>query len=1042
MNNHSEIVKFNKLIYSINEEDKTASVVNNDNANGDVFIPKLINFNNQEYNIISIKEGAFRNLKSIYSLSFPFDSKVEKIEKDVFTFSSIESLFIPKSVKELQEGFCRGTSKLKLITVMPSNNQLMNIDNKMIVGKSNLMSEEYDNLLFVRRDVKSLIIPSFIKRIGRYAFSESCVENIFVPSQVREICEGSFFNCKKLEHVEISNKSELQTIEPLSFLNTSISSINIPSSVKHLLNVFYDESAKVSEMTSIDNSIVNIEEFENVSELENNNKETVSLIVNPKTNEKYVQTVIKTFFETNEERNIFISNFNVMKRMTKHPGMMKIVSFEEHPHPTIINEYGIVFTLKEMIAVKKNSISASTVYKILFGLLKTIEFLNHHNIYVEYLESNKIYIDENFWPRLLVSFINKNKKLIDEQNREKLRREISSYFKIIYEMLTGRVYKEDEHVSAISTIKQEWLKEFLQKYLTINKTNEVNKATISNIIEELELHKREIIGNDEKEEIEVSKYENEMNRFISEYLNEIQEKSADNIFYLNIYKEITTKNNQIAENKEEISKEQKNLELMLQNPEYLSKGDVIDTKKEELAKHYKQAADKGDVESMFKYAFMLDEGYGIEKNKKEASKYYKKAADEGHTKSMYKYGFMLANKDGIEENRSEAARYFKLAADRGHVESMFSYGFMLLKGDGVESNKREAAHYYKLSADLGHVDSMLTYAVLLSKGEGIEKNHEEASRYYKLAADQGDANAMFIYGFMVDKGELIEQDKVEAARYYKLAAEEGDQKAMYKYAVMLSKGDGISEDKEESARYYKLAADKGYVKAMFKYANMLSKGDGIEKNKVEASQYYKKAADHGGVVSMFNYAVMVDKGDGIEIDKEEALRYYKLASEHGYASAMYNYAIMLSEGDGIEANEEESARYFKLAADKGHTRAMEQYAQLLFSGGGVEINWKESARLFKLIADQGDAEAKFRFACRLHKGDKILKNTKEAARYFKIAADQGHGRAIFKYASMNFDGDGIEVNKEVAARYFKLLADKGDNEAMEKYQECISIQVE
>lgn len=80
----SESIKQNKLIYTINEEDKTASVVNNDDARGDVYIPKSINYNNQNYNVIRIKEGSFRNNKSIYSLNFPNDSFVQKIEKDSF----------------------------------------------------------------------------------------------------------------------------------------------------------------------------------------------------------------------------------------------------------------------------------------------------------------------------------------------------------------------------------------------------------------------------------------------------------------------------------------------------------------------------------------------------------------------------------------------------------------------------------------------------------------------------------------------------------------------------------------------------------------------------------------------------------------------------------------------------------------------------------------------------------------------------------------------------------------------------------------------
>ncbi|KAK8839249.1 hypothetical protein M9Y10_032179 [Tritrichomonas musculus] len=462
------------------------------------------------------------------------------------------------------------------------------------------------------------------------------IENIFIPSQVREVCEGSFFNCKKLEHVEISKESELETIEPLSFMNKSISCINIPSKVKHLFDTFYDENIKLNEITTIDNSTINISEFEEVNTIEYTDSKTISLIVNPKTNEKYIRAVIETFFESNEERTSFIYNYNIMKRMSGHPGMVRIVSFEEHPHPTIINEYNILFTLKEMITIKKETISRSTVYQILYGILRTIEFLSVHNIYIEELSSNKIYIDEYFRPRLLISFINKNKRLNEEINEDKLINEIRSYFKLIYELLTGRTYNDDESLSNISSINEEFFKEFLQKHLIINKTNNQNQPAISDIIEVFESHKREIIGNDEYEETKISTYENCINVFVSEYLKEIQEESTDNTFYSTIYKAISLKNNKMKENgnnKEETkieevkSKEIINSKSKYQSDNHLSEDDVTEVNKEELSKYYKHAADEGDVESMFKYAVMLDEGDGIEKNKREASKYYKKAAD-------------------------------------------------------------------------------------------------------------------------------------------------------------------------------------------------------------------------------------------------------------------------------------------------------------------------------------------------------------------------------------------------------------------------------
>lgn len=71
--------------------------------------------------------------------------------------------------------------------ILPNNKHFMNIDNKFVIEKSDKSSDEYDTLIFVRRDIKACTIPSFIKKIAPYAFSESLIESIFVPSQIERI---------------------------------------------------------------------------------------------------------------------------------------------------------------------------------------------------------------------------------------------------------------------------------------------------------------------------------------------------------------------------------------------------------------------------------------------------------------------------------------------------------------------------------------------------------------------------------------------------------------------------------------------------------------------------------------------------------------------------------------------------------------------------------------------------------------------------------------------------------------------------------------
>ena len=179
--------------------------------------------------------------------------------------------------------------------------------------------------------------------------------------------------------------------------------------------------------------------------------------------------------------------------------------------------------------------------------------------------------------------------------------------------------------------------------------NQKNQTTISDIIEELGSHKREIIGNNANEvkdytdETKILVYEKNINIFVSEYLKEIQEESTDNTFYWNIYKEISSKNNKMKENEDTednrnntgkiITKEEQLKEPSESGSKFQSEKnhseDVTEMNKEELAKYYKHAADQGDVESMQKCAALLENGDGIEENKKETSCDYKSLADRG-----------------------------------------------------------------------------------------------------------------------------------------------------------------------------------------------------------------------------------------------------------------------------------------------------------------------------------------------------------------------------------------------------------------------------
>ena len=243
------------LTFKIDKTNKTASLFNVNDKIEDLFIPRTINHESTDYLITSIT-GICRNIKS---LKFSEDSAVKTIYGNVFSFSHIEELYFPESLNELKEGWCSYANYLKRIIVSPLNCQFKFIEDKYLVGKSEPNKEEFDVLLFARRDINEISIPSNIKiisssafflcrnlnkveiptnsnlqLIGSSAFESSQIEEISIPPTVSKICENAFNFCSELRKVEIPTNSNLQLIGSGAFESSQIEEISIPPTVSKI----------------------------------------------------------------------------------------------------------------------------------------------------------------------------------------------------------------------------------------------------------------------------------------------------------------------------------------------------------------------------------------------------------------------------------------------------------------------------------------------------------------------------------------------------------------------------------------------------------------------------------------------------------------------------------------------------------------------------------------------------------------------------------------------------------------------------------------
>ena len=160
--------------------------------------------------VTHICESAFSDCQKLRKIEIPPDSKLQIIEKEAFSYTLIEDILIPENVVDLEEGWCSNVPHLVNINVMENNPFFKLYDDKFIIKKSSIDKENYDILVFSKRDIEKAIIPRFIEIIESY----------------------SFIDCIHLHQLEIPSNSKLQIIKKFSFYHTSINGITVPSDSK------------------------------------------------------------------------------------------------------------------------------------------------------------------------------------------------------------------------------------------------------------------------------------------------------------------------------------------------------------------------------------------------------------------------------------------------------------------------------------------------------------------------------------------------------------------------------------------------------------------------------------------------------------------------------------------------------------------------------------------------------------------------------------------------------------------------------------------
>jgi len=150
-------------------------------------------------------------------------------EIDIWAFRGsigLKSVFIPKSIMSIGVTAFNENKDLASITVDPNN--------PVYRSEGNCIIQKYDNddVLFI--GFTNSVIPSSVKSIGDWAFSDCAdLKSISIPNSVLSLGMCAFSGCPKLVIIVLPNN--LLSIGANAFQNcTSLTSIDLPNSVQNI----------------------------------------------------------------------------------------------------------------------------------------------------------------------------------------------------------------------------------------------------------------------------------------------------------------------------------------------------------------------------------------------------------------------------------------------------------------------------------------------------------------------------------------------------------------------------------------------------------------------------------------------------------------------------------------------------------------------------------------------------------------------------------------------------------------------------------------
>lgn len=212
------------ICYQVNSDNSTVTVVQSFfGYSGDIVIPESVNYQGNDFNVVSIEKSAFMECTGITSITI--GNNVTSIgDKAFYKCTGLTSIIIPNSIAIIGNAAFNGCTGLRNITIP---NSVTSIGEAMFEGCSELENITLGNCItYIDKKafsgcthLKEIILPNSLTSIGEKAF-ERCtgLTKIILPSNVSKVGLFAFRYCNSLK----------------TFINLSNLRIDVPHNAKSI----------------------------------------------------------------------------------------------------------------------------------------------------------------------------------------------------------------------------------------------------------------------------------------------------------------------------------------------------------------------------------------------------------------------------------------------------------------------------------------------------------------------------------------------------------------------------------------------------------------------------------------------------------------------------------------------------------------------------------------------------------------------------------------------------------------------------------------